>query len=61
MSDNILYENEPVNLAEVVDASEASLRGPGGRAWKMHVNRVKEVVIMVFDGFRSCNLSTVMY
>ena len=43
------YESQPVGLAEVIDASEASLGGPGGRAGKMPVNRVKQVVIMVFD------------
>ena len=35
------YESQPVGLAEVIDASEASLGGPGGRAGKMCVNRVK--------------------
>ena len=35
------YESQPVGLAEVIDASEASLGGPGGRAGKMSVNRVK--------------------
>ena len=45
----ILYESQPVGLAEVIDASEASLGVPGGRAGKMSLNRVKQVVIMVFD------------
>ena len=35
------YESRPVGLAEVIDASEASLGGPGGRAGKMCANRVK--------------------
>ena len=35
------YESQPVGLAEVIDASEASLGGPGGRAGKMSINRVK--------------------
>ena len=38
------YESQPV-----IDASEVSLGGPRGRAGKMPVNRVKQVVIMVFD------------
>ena len=37
----LYYESQPVGLAEVIDASEASLAGPGGRAGKMSVNRVK--------------------
>ena len=38
----IYYESQPVGLAEVIDASEGSLGGPGGRAGKMSVNRVKQ-------------------
>ena len=34
----LYYESQPVGLAEVIDASEASLGGPGGRAGKMSVN-----------------------
>ena len=34
----ISYESQPVGLAEVIDASKASLGGPGGRAGKMSVN-----------------------
>ena len=37
----LYYESQPVGLAEVIDASEASLAGPGGRAGKMSANRVK--------------------
>ena len=35
------YESQPVGLAEVISASEASLGGPGGRASQMCKNRVK--------------------
>ena len=35
------YESQPVGLAEVIDASEASLGGPGGRRSHMSKNRVK--------------------
>ena len=35
------YESQPVGLAEVISASEASLGGPGGRASQMYKNRVK--------------------
>ena len=44
VSETIYYESQPVGLAEVIDASEASL-GAG----KMDVNRVRWVGIMVFD------------
>ena len=37
----ICYESQPVGLAEVISASEASLGGPGGRASQMYKNRVK--------------------
>ena len=37
----IYYESQPVGLAEVIDASEASLGGPGGRPSQMSKNRVK--------------------
>ena len=37
----IYYESQPVGLAEVISASEASLGGPGGRASQMCKNRVK--------------------
>ena len=42
------YESQPVGLAEVISASEASLGGPGGRASQMYKNRVKSVVKMTF-------------
>ena len=35
------YESQPVGLAEVIDASEASLGGPGGRPSQMAIHRVK--------------------
>ena len=35
------YESQPVSLAEVIDMSEASLGGPGGRPSQMYKNRVK--------------------
>ena len=38
---NFFFETQQVGLAEVIDASEASLGGPGGRAGKMDVNRLK--------------------
>ena len=43
MSDRMseYYESQPVGLAEVIDASEASLGGPGGRPSQMSKNRVK--------------------
>ena len=37
----VFYESQPVSLAEVIDASEASLGGPGGRPSQMSKNRVK--------------------
>ena len=37
----LFYESPPVGLAEVIDASEASLGGPGGRPSQMYKNRVK--------------------
>ena len=37
----VCYERQPVGLAEVIFASEASLGGPGGRALQMCKNRVK--------------------
>ena len=37
----LYYESQPVGLAEVISASEASLGGPGGRASQMYKNRVK--------------------
>ena len=36
-----LTESQPVGLAEVIDASEASLGGPGGRPSQTSKNRVK--------------------
>ena len=38
---SVYYESQPVGLAEVVFASEASLGGPGGRPSQMYKNRVK--------------------
>ena len=37
----IYYESQPLGLAEVIDASEASLGGPGSRPSQMTINRVK--------------------
>ena len=45
------YESQPVGLAEVIDASEASLGGPGGRPSQMAINRVKMGQIGGENGF----------
>ena len=44
------YESQPVGLAEVIDASEASLGGPGGRPLQMSINRVVRVMYQVAIG-----------
>ena len=55
VSETIYYESQPVGLAEVIDASEASLGGLSGK------NGCKQGQVDGDNGFWSCAFSRVMY